>query len=147
MKQARKGERERISMESTWAPADLRILHYFTVYTHKWGYNETMIRGALSRSRSLLIRILQIWYVLAVVSLSPCRHYYFSLSSFPYCCSLWALFCYICLYFFKYMYVSIYEKREGRWVSGDDKWILWNATKNERKRVEVTYRDFYFMIK
>lgn len=42
------GEKEGISMESTWAPADLRILHYFTVYTHKWGYNETMIRCSLS---------------------------------------------------------------------------------------------------
>ena len=49
------GERRRkeFRWNQRWAPADLRILHYFTVYTHKWGYNETMIR--CSRSRSLLL--------------------------------------------------------------------------------------------
>ncbi len=110
-------EKEGISMESTWAPADPRILHYFTVYTHKWDYNETMIRCSLSSFSFAFYTNKYDMFLLLLSSLLP------------------SSFCVLLLRILKAIFVGI--KKCCKWErKRDDKWILWNATK-KRKQAKI----------
>lgn len=114
----RKKRRKEFRWNQHWAPADLRILHYFTVYTHKWGYNETMIRCSRSFFSTffsfafykydmfLLLRSLSLSRLVVIIT-------FFFTFCVLHCCSLWALFVEDILYEVKLKQGSEWETING----------------------------------